>query len=120
MENLRLDYTGSGAREAPPQSVIRPRHGEPQALRVGKAPLMANRHRSISRDLARTPRVVRARKESNPSTRRRSCDISGLIRTRAKIELPDRFEHMHTSTLRRIFKAFQYRDFRLMWFGACT
>ncbi len=23
-------------------------------------------------------------------------------------------------TLRRIFKAFQYRDFRLMWFGACT
>ncbi len=29
-------------------------------------------------------------------------------------------EHMATSTLRRIFKAFQYRDFRLMWFGACT
>jgi predicted MFS family arabinose efflux permease len=27
---------------------------------------------------------------------------------------------MHTSTLRRIFKAFQYRDFRLMWVGACT
>jgi predicted MFS family arabinose efflux permease len=27
---------------------------------------------------------------------------------------------MATSTLRRIFKAFQYRDFRLMWFGACT
>jgi predicted MFS family arabinose efflux permease len=27
---------------------------------------------------------------------------------------------MDTSTLRRIFKAFQYRDFRLMWFGACT
>ena len=27
---------------------------------------------------------------------------------------------MGTSTLRRIFKAFQYRDFRLMWFGACT
>ncbi len=27
---------------------------------------------------------------------------------------------MRTSTLRRIFKAFQYRDFRLMWFGACT
>ncbi len=24
------------------------------------------------------------------------------------------------TTLRRIFKAFQYRDFRLMWFGACT
>src|SRR5271170_8452668 len=27
---------------------------------------------------------------------------------------------METSTLRRIFKAFQYRDFRLMWIGACT
>src|SRR6201988_4570193 len=27
---------------------------------------------------------------------------------------------MQTSTLRRVFKAFQYRDFRLMWFGACT
>jgi predicted MFS family arabinose efflux permease len=24
------------------------------------------------------------------------------------------------TTLRRIFKAFQYRDFRLMWFGACA
>jgi predicted MFS family arabinose efflux permease len=27
---------------------------------------------------------------------------------------------MLTSTLRRIFKAFHYRDFRLMWIGACT
>src|SRR6476620_3658326 len=27
---------------------------------------------------------------------------------------------MDSSTLRRIFKAFQYRDFRLMWIGACT
>jgi predicted MFS family arabinose efflux permease len=27
---------------------------------------------------------------------------------------------MQTSTLGRVFKAFQYRDFRLMWFGACT
>jgi predicted MFS family arabinose efflux permease len=27
---------------------------------------------------------------------------------------------MQTSTIRRVFKAFQYRDFRLMWFGACT
>jgi predicted MFS family arabinose efflux permease len=27
---------------------------------------------------------------------------------------------MAISTLRRVFKAFQYRDFRLMWFGACT
>ena len=25
-----------------------------------------------------------------------------------------------TSHFRRIFKAFHYRDFRLMWFGACT
>jgi predicted MFS family arabinose efflux permease len=27
---------------------------------------------------------------------------------------------MQTSTFRRIFKAFHYRDFRLMWIGACT
>jgi predicted MFS family arabinose efflux permease len=27
---------------------------------------------------------------------------------------------MPTSTLRRVFKAFHYRDFRLMWIGACT
>jgi MFS family permease len=27
---------------------------------------------------------------------------------------------MDTSKLRKVFKAFQYRDFRLMWFGACT
>lgn len=27
---------------------------------------------------------------------------------------------MGTAPLRRIFKAFQYRDFRLMWIGACT
>src|SRR5947209_3728847 len=27
---------------------------------------------------------------------------------------------MDNSTLRRVFKAFQYRDFRLMWIGACT
>jgi MFS family permease len=27
---------------------------------------------------------------------------------------------MATSRLRRIFKAFHYRDFRLMWIGACT
>ncbi|HEY3975156.1 MAG TPA: MFS transporter [Candidatus Sulfotelmatobacter sp.] len=26
---------------------------------------------------------------------------------------------MSTPTLRRVFKAFQYRDFRLMWIGAC-
>src|SRR5437588_7191681 len=25
-----------------------------------------------------------------------------------------------TSRLHRVFKAFQYRDFRLMWIGACT
>src|SRR5256885_2920563 len=24
------------------------------------------------------------------------------------------------ASLRRVFKAFQYRDFRLLWFGACT
>jgi len=27
---------------------------------------------------------------------------------------------METSTFHRVFKAFQYRDFRLMWIGACT
>jgi predicted MFS family arabinose efflux permease len=27
---------------------------------------------------------------------------------------------MEASTFRRVFKAFRYRDFRLMWFGACT
>src|SRR5271156_4283882 len=27
---------------------------------------------------------------------------------------------MEGKVLRRVFKAFQYRDFRLMWFGACT
>jgi MFS family permease len=27
---------------------------------------------------------------------------------------------MGTATFRRVFKAFQYRDFRLMWVGACT
>jgi predicted MFS family arabinose efflux permease len=27
---------------------------------------------------------------------------------------------MATSTIDRVFKAFQYRDFRLMWIGACT
>jgi MFS family permease len=26
---------------------------------------------------------------------------------------------MQTSTFRKVFKAFQYRDFRLMWIGAC-
>src|SRR3954469_20607789 len=24
------------------------------------------------------------------------------------------------ASLRKVFKAFQYRDFRLLWFGACT
>ncbi len=27
---------------------------------------------------------------------------------------------MQAATFRRVFKAFQYRDFRLMWIGACT
>jgi predicted MFS family arabinose efflux permease len=34
--------------------------------------------------------------------------------------LPDPFDRMQTSTFRKVFKAFQYRDFRLMWIGACT
>jgi predicted MFS family arabinose efflux permease len=29
-------------------------------------------------------------------------------------------EAMEARVIRRVFKAFQYRDFRLMWFGACT
>ena len=29
-------------------------------------------------------------------------------------------EQIQTSTFRRTFKAFHYRDFRLMWIGACT
>jgi predicted MFS family arabinose efflux permease len=33
---------------------------------------------------------------------------------------PDTQRDMETSTFRRIFKAFHYRDFRLMWIGACT
>src|SRR5580693_5912739 len=43
-------------------------------------------------------------------------------RARAKIDSGTtiRTETMPTPTLRRVFKAFQYRDFRLMWIGACT
>src|ERR1700739_2976458 len=37
-----------------------------------------------------------------------------------RIRIAVRPENMAISTLRRVFKAFQYRDFRLMWFGACT
>jgi predicted MFS family arabinose efflux permease len=29
-------------------------------------------------------------------------------------------DQIQTSTFRRVFKAFEYRDFRLMWIGACT
>src|SRR5262250_2179123 len=41
---------------------------------------------------------------------------------RAKIGLltEQPLEPMQTSTFRRVFKAFHYRDFRLMWIGACT
>lgn len=35
---------------------------------------------------------------------------------RANVEL----DTAETWSLRRVFKAFHYRDFRLMWFGACT
>jgi len=40
----------------------------------------------------------------------------------AKIELPNPkpADTMQPSRLRQTFKAFQYRDFRLMWIGACT
>ena len=39
---------------------------------------------------------------------------------RANIEVEPQSDSMKPSTLRRVFKAFQYRDFRLMWIGACT
>jgi predicted MFS family arabinose efflux permease len=35
-------------------------------------------------------------------------------------DAPQQTNPMPSSTFRRIFKAFQYRDFRLMWIGACT
>src|SRR6202035_3714011 len=38
---------------------------------------------------------------------------------RAKIGIGRQTLAGHMETLRRVFKAFQYRDFRLMWFGAC-
>jgi len=38
----------------------------------------------------------------------------------AKIEVEPPADQMKPSTFRRVFKAFQYRDFRLMWIGACT
>src|SRR5499427_8765353 len=47
-------------------------------------------------------------------------------RSRAKIDSEPPTEPMQTvtpakeSAFRRVFKAFQYRDFRLMWIGACT
>src|SRR6201997_5469846 len=37
-----------------------------------------------------------------------------------RIRIAVRPENMAISALRRIFKAFHYRDFRLMWVGACT
>src|ERR1700726_701596 len=43
-----------------------------------------------------------------------------LARAKIDVRPQSRPEHMQTSTLRRVFKAFQYRDFRLMWIGACT
>src|SRR5437660_8089730 len=33
--------------------------------------------------------------------------------------MPTNLEPMETSTFRRVFKAFHYREFRLMWVGAC-
>lgn len=43
-----------------------------------------------------------------------------LLPCEDRLEAPENAEHMGTSTFRRVFKAFHYRDFRLMWFGACT
>jgi len=33
--------------------------------------------------------------------------------------MPETSQELKPSTFRRVFKAFHYRDFRLMWFGAC-
>src|SRR5437763_10509815 len=40
---------------------------------------------------------------------------------RANVDLPNtNTGPVETSRFRRVFKAFHYRDFRLMWIGACT
>lgn len=49
--------------------------------------------------------------------RRRNCYNPSFSRTR-KGAAPDSI--IVSAVIRRVFKAFQYRDFRLMWFGACT
>src|SRR5579871_2436802 len=48
--------------------------------------------------------------------------VEGQKSSHAKIvvEAVPQTQAMETSTFRRVFKAFQYRDFRLMWVGACT
>src|SRR5579864_7005547 len=53
---------------------------------------------------------------------RLGSEIAHTRGARAKIDsrAPETLDHMDQSTLRRVFKAFQYRDFRLLWFGACT
>jgi len=55
------------------------------------------------------------------------AEVSHAAPAHAKIEsLPasapagPRAAPMDTSKFRKVFKAFQYRDFRLMWIGACT
>src|SRR6059036_3702402 len=40
---------------------------------------------------------------------------------RANVDLPNtNTGPVETSRFRRVFKAFHYRDFRLVWLGACT
>src|SRR5215468_6005498 len=41
------------------------------------------------------------------------------IHTNAEVASSDPGQ-LKTSRVRKLFKAFHYRDFRLMWFGACT
>src|SRR3569832_1080967 len=53
----------------------------------------------------------------------RSSTTKALMRfdsCQVDFQFQHRSEPMPTSALRRVFKAFQYRDFRLMWIGACT
>ena len=48
------------------------------------------------------------------------AETSVRTEAHAKMEEQSRLALMRTSKLGRVFKAFQYRDFRLMWIGACT
>src|SRR5664279_3883511 len=56
----------------------------------------------------------------NSALEARCPGLEPALRAKMESGLQRHSEPMNTSTLRRIFKAFHYRDFRLMWVGACT